>query len=412
MMVKGKFHPWMVLLLAIVVGAAVFVLVLRESGVKEPQAVAVSASTLPETPAAPTGPTASTTPAITNGISSEELDRFRKNLRRTLLGRRDAMMVSPAAKELFLNGRIREALALAERELAVRTANGDRDAAAMLLGFQHSCSDPVFLDLKKNLVEGEPQMRAQLQAKTSRLAPITRAKALVAIEVSRDLTEILAASCQGPAPMDMTDLEDKVRRAAADGHTSSLTALASVAAWNRDETSRERYLLSASLLGDSWAQLSLASLYGERRAKDPNSKDRGKMRFWLEQAYDKEPSAAFDLGKCLLADCDGQPANPERGRQLIESAARQGDYPAISFMIEGGAGSEANDKFTRYAWLSFRARLADEGCDANYFVFMMDDKRESARNSFFPNDRAEADRRADELYERYGAGARDALGCN
>jgi hypothetical protein len=413
--VKGKFHPWMALTLAILAGASVLVLLLRKPGNEAPTNTPETSALLETKPARTSN--SGNIPSVrarTDEISPEELDRFRKNLRRTLLRSRYSWIASSSAKDLFVAGRMREAVQQSERELVARTANGDRDAAVLLFGAWHGCSDQDLIDTQREVLEGATKLRAQLQAKTSRLTVATRARALAAIDVREEQTAILAAMCQGPAPTDMADLEEKVRRAASDGHTPSLEALASIAAWNRDDASRERYLLSASLLGDAEAQWRVAGLYGKRLATDPNSKDRGKMRFWLEQAYDKVPAAAFELGQCLLADCDGQPANPERAHGLIESAARQGYPLAIDFMIQGTDGIDGGDNFARFTWLDFQARLADDGCNLDYFMFpsLFDDKRARTRDSFYPNERAQADQRGKELYDRYGAGARAALGCN
>jgi TPR repeat protein len=203
-----------------------------------------------------------------------------------------------------------------------------------------------------------------------------------------------------------------VRQAAADGHTRSLATLA---AMTQNQSLRERYLLSASLLSDAQAQLALARLYQLRPASDATAKDRGKARFWLEQAAGSLPAASFELGVCLLGDCDGEPANPGRAHQLIESAARQGYAPAMDFLTRNAGDDEASDKYARFAWLEFRARLANEGC-YQYFLTLLETGDEAARNavrnSFLPGERETADTRAGELYSQYGVPARAAAGCN
>ena len=412
MMAQGKFHPWLALTLAILAGAATLVLVLRESGDEgAPSQSAKSEARKPvPAPAAPTHDDASAG-AAPAAISPEELEKFRRHLLGATLHEYGLEWMDAATgRELFLAGRIRDAMAQAERELARRIAGGDRDAAARLIGMREGCDDPELLDTQQDLNERAPQTRQRLLAVANRLSPAARAKALVAVDVEAKQAELVSSFCEGPSPVDVDDLEEKVRQAASDGHTLSLQVMASIAARKRDEAGRERYLLSASLLGASEAQWRLAGLYRERLTADPNSKDRGKMRFWLEQAFDKIPAAAFDLGDCLRSECDGQPANPERAQRLIESAASQGESRAIEAMIEGAG---ASDKFSQYAWLDFRARLAEEGCATAAIVTIhASDERDRTRNAFYPDERGEADRRGKELYDRFGAGARAALGCD
>jgi len=414
MMAKGKFHPWLALTLAILAGAALLVLLLEQPG-REAASPPSASTESPEPATAAGSKLPGATPAIPHQaeISPELLGKFRRHLRGSMLRRYGLdWMDASSGKELFLDGHIREAMAQAQRELARRTANGDRDAAALLLDLRLRCDDPQLLDTQRDLAERAPQNRQRLQAIADRLSPAARAKALVAIDVDAEQSELLTSYCQGPAPVDMTDLEEQVRRAASDGHTPSLEAMATIAAANNDAAARERYLLSASLLGDSKAQWRLAHLYRKRLATNASPDDRGKMRFWLEQAFDKIPAAAFELGDCLRAECDGQPANPERAQRLIESAARQGDPLAIRSMMEGTDGS-ASDKFSEFAWLDFRARLAEEGCNIDDFLIArVSDERDRTRSAFYPNERSEADQRAQDLYDRYGGGARTALGCD
>jgi hypothetical protein len=412
MMVKGKLHPWMSLALAIVAGAALLVFLL-----KDPRK-----SAGPVTAAAPGVAESAPLPRITPAnapqpgtvMAPQALEAFKRNLRRSLLHQfRFDWMDASTGRDLFLAGHTREAFAQAERELGRRVANGDRDAAVRLFGLRSGCNDPDFLDTQRDLVENASRTKSQVEALALKLPPAKRARAEAAIEIDAEAGEIVASFCREPAAMDNRELEDKVREAASDGHTPSLTALAAIAAWKRDDVARERYLLSASLLGDADAQVSLASVYRQRLAADPQSKDRGKMRFWLEQAYDKVPGAAYDLGMCFRSECDGLPANPDRAQQLIESAAHRGDEQALWALTHATDGSAGGDKFGPYVWTDFKTRLAETGCEPDAsFAILIGDDRTRARSSLYPNDQAEADRRADEFFAKYGPAARAAAGCN
>jgi hypothetical protein len=244
------------------------------------------------------------------------------------------------------------------------------------------------------------------------LKPTPRAKAEILLDLQAEESQIGPSVCESLAHVDTVDLDEKVRQAAADGHTPSLATLA---AMTPDGNLQERYLLSAALLGDTAAQLDLARLYLRRSDATPAPKDRGKARFWLEQAAGSQPAASFELGKCLIRDCDGQAANPSRARQLIESAAREGYPPAMAYMTRDVDAEEPGDKFTRYAWLEFRARLAEQGCYANaaYLVETNDEAtRNAIRDSFLPGERGTAITRANELYTQYGAQVLANSGCN
>jgi TPR repeat protein len=407
--VQGKFHLWMALCIGILAGAAVVVLLMwpQDEGGTKPSVPPTSPAALP-VPASPSvSPRSdtdrrSTTPA-------DEVAALRTNMRRTLLHTRYPWVVSAPARERFLQGRMRDAASANERDLATRVSTGDRDAAAVSLRLNDWCADPEFANQRLAALARAVQIDQSLHVNASALAPTTRLAAQAAVDVSREEQSLLAVVCRSSAVRDTAALQSQVARAAADGDTPSLVALAQASV---EDSLRERYLLSAALLGDTEAQWMLAGLYGKRVALDPNGNDRGKSRFWLEQAFDKLPAASFELGRCLLADCDGQPANPERARRLIESAARQGDPRAMAFMIEGVGVTEGDDRFARYAWLDFRASLADDGCEPDYSVVSFDEDRSRARGVFLPQERIEADRRGADLYERYGAAARAALGCS
>ena len=412
MMVKGKFHPWMGLLLAVLAVTALVVLMLRQPATQENKAMPVPAAT----PAASNalsaqGPPSSAVGARGGEISAEELDRFRRNLRGLMLRISYPWIVGARARELFLDGRLREAVEAGERELIARAGDGDRDAAATLLGLRSECDDPESLKSKQATDQWAP-VTASMRNIAIDLNPTTRAKAMAFMDLRADEAKVLPTVCPGLSQVDAVDLVEKVRQAAADGHARSLATLA---AMTQDQRLRERYLLSASLLSDAPAQLTLARQYQLRPFSDAASKDRGKARFWLEQAAGSLPAASFELGVCLLGDCDGQPANPGRAHQLIESAARQGYAPAMDFMTRNAGDDEASDKYAHYAWLEFRARLADAGC-YQYFLSLLETGDEAARNavrnSFLPGERGTADTRAGELYSLYGAQARAAAGCN
>jgi hypothetical protein len=304
---------------------------------------------------------------------------------------------------------MRDAAAVNERDLAARVSTGDREAAAVLLRLGDWCAEPEFANLRLAALARAAQIDQSLHVNAAALASGARLAAQAAVDVAREEQSFLAVLCRGSGVRDSAALQSQVARAASDGYTPSLVALAQSGV---DESRRERYLLSAALLGDTEAQWLLSGLYGKRLALDPNGNDRGKSRFWLEQAFDKLPAASYELGRCLLADCDGQPGNLERARQLIDSAARQGEPRAIAFMIEGTGVTDSDDKFARFAWLDFRAMLADDGCEPDYSVLSFGDDRVRARSAFLPPDRTEADRRGAEVYERFGATARAALGCN
>jgi hypothetical protein len=407
--VQGKFHLWMALCIGILAGAAVVVLLMwpQDEGRTKPSVLPTSPAALP-VPASPSVSTRSDTDRP-SAAPADEVAALRTNMRRTLLHTRYPWVVSAAAREFFLQGRMRDAASANERDLAARVSTGDRDAAAVSLRLNDWCADPEFANLRLAALARAAQIDQSLHVNASALAPATRLAAQAAVDVSREEQSLLAVLCRSSAVRDTAALQSQVARAAADGDTPSLVALAQARV---EDSLRERYLLSAALLGDTEAQWMLAGLYGKRLALDPNGNDRGKSRFWLEQAFDKLPAASYELGRCLLADCDGQPANPERARRLIESAARQGDPRAMAFMIEGAGVTEGDDRFAHYAWLDFRASLADDGCEPDYSVVSFDEDRSRARGVFLPQERLEADRRGADLYERYGAAARAALGCN
>lgn len=399
----------MALGIGILAGASIVVLLLWPRAADEPRATAASVE-----PATRTHAQSPSTPAATvadrqQAATHETLAALRSNLRRALLRMHYPGLVSSAARGLFLEGRMRDASGANERELAARTSTGDREAAALSLRLSAACADQEFMTLRLGALARAAQIDQSLRVNATALALATRLAAQAEVDVAREEQALLAAWCRGNGARDPAALQTQVERAAADGHTPSLVALASSGV---DDNRRERYLLSASLLGDAEAQWVLAGLYGKRLALDPNSGDRGKSRFWLEQAFDKLPAAGYELGRCLQADCDGQPANPESARQLIEAAARQGEARAITFMIEGSGVIDGDDRFARYSWLDFRARLADDGCEADYSVVAFDEERARARSILLPQDREEAERRGAQLYERYGATARAARGCN
>lgn len=412
MMVKGKLHPWMSLALAILAGAALLVFLLKD----HKESVAPVTATAPAvTESAPLRRIApANAPQPGTAMAPQALEAFKRNLRRSLLHQfRFDWMDASSGLDLFLAGRTQEAFAQAQKELRRRVASGDRDAAVRLFGMRSLCSDQEFLAMQRDLAENSSRMKSQVEALAIKLPPARQTMAFAAIDVDAQAGEIVASFCREAATPDDRDLEDKIRDAASDGHTPSLTALASIAAWKRDDVARERYLLSASLLGDADAQVSLASLYRQRLAADPQSKDRGKMRFWLEQAYDKVPGAAYDLGMCFRSECDGLPANPDRAQQLIESAAHRGDEQALWALTHATDGGAGGDKFGPYVWTDFKTRLAETGCEPDAsFAILIGDDRTRARSSLYPNDQAEADRRADEFFAKYGPAARAAAGCN
>ncbi len=407
--VQGKFHLWMALCIGILAGAAGVVLLLwpqEQDGAESPMP--------PTSPAASrvlesTSPSAASDAGRKVAAPAQAIAGLRTNMRRTLLQTRYPWLISSTARDLFLLGRMRDATAANDRDLAALTATGDRDAAARSLRLSDWCTEPEFANMRLAALARAAQIDQSLHVNAAALAPATRLAAQAAVDVAREEQSLLAVLCRGNAVRDVTALQSQVARAAAEGHTPSLVALAQAGV---EDSLRERYLLSAALLGDSEGQWILAGLYAKRLALDPTANDRGKFRFWLEQAFDKVPAASYELGRCLLADCDGQPANLPRGRDLIESAARQGEPRALTSMIAGAAVSAGDEKFTHYAWLDFRARLADDGCEPDYSVLSFDEERARARAIFLPQERNEADRRGAQLYERFGATARAALGCH
>jgi len=407
--VQGKFHLWMALCIGILAGAVAVVLLLwpQDEGGTRQSNPSASPAALP----APTSASVSTGSDTSRQSTApaDEVAALRTNMRRTLLHTRYPWVVSAAARDFFLHGKMRDAASANEGDLAARVSAGDRDAAAMSLRLSAWCADPEFANLRLAALARAAQIDQSLHVNASELTPASRLAAQAAVDVSREEQSLLAVLCRSSAVRDTAALQSQVARAAADGDTPSLVALAQTSV---EDSLRERYLLSAALLGNSEAQWLLAGLYGKRLALDPNGDDRGKFRFWLEQAFDKLPAASYELGRCLLADCDGQPANPERARRLIEAAARQGDARAMAFMIEGVGVTDGDDRFARYAWLDFRASLADDGCEPDYSVVAFDEDRSRARGVLLPQERIEADRHGADLYARYGATARAALGCN
>lgn len=407
MMVQGKFHPWMGLALAIVAGAALLVLILKPAGDAPAPPPAILTTQSPTSrhsePAPAAAPASTPAPAA---LSAEALEKFRASRRRSALrASYDALVISPATLERFLAGRPRDAAKQALDDLRVRVAHDDRAAAAALFRTLVRCGDGS--GLRNDISAAE----AEITATAARQAPPDRLRARAALDIAREQSEFDAALCEGGAPDNNPALMETVRNAASDGDTPSLVALATAAAQRHDEASEERYLLSASLLGDPDGQWQLARLYQKRLAADPNGKDRGKMRFWLEQAADKIPAATYTLGDCLRTTCDGLAANPDRARRLIETAAQKGDRNAIDAMIRDSQDPGTGDRLADYAWVDFRARLADSGCDAGYFFNLVEDPRAGLHANLLSGERIEADERARDLYERYGASARAQLGC-
>jgi hypothetical protein len=413
MMVQGKFHPWMGLTLAILAAAAVLVLFLREPIVERrstPLTVPPNTETAPATPA--TAATAARPQPPVDSYAAEAGD-FRLHMRRTLLAGLK-WLTSPAARELYLVGHPREAVDRNLIDLNAQATNGDRDAAAALYYLIGLCKDPEAAAAMAGSAQTHPNFAAEARKHGEQLAGAARAKALAFVPLFDEKQAALDQRCRNLDRVDAAAIEQSVRNAASDGHVPSLASLGQLAAHTPAEPAGERYLLSASLLGDPASQWWLAQIYMNRKSKS----DRGKMRFWLEQAADKEPEAAFALGHCLLKECDGQPANPERGQRLIEAAAASGSYSALGYLTghsEGSSDSAASvDPATAYAWREFRGRLADEGCNENYLWLLLNDdeeRRAQQRDSLLPGDRSSGERQADELYKRNAATARKASGC-
>ena len=413
MMVKGKFHPWLALALAIIAGAMLFALAVRWRGSSEPPAVTIRPPAAPEPVRRPARTTMPPAPAD-EAVSAGELDRFRRNMRSAFLrvAFNDRAM-SAAARTLFIEGALRAGLDTNDSELAARASKGDRDAAAALLRLRINCRNPAWLG---SLPLASDRSRGSVPPVGPGMPPRTHALALAAIDLTVEEVAAATAYCQATGNTDSSALESQIRSAAADGHAPSLLALALRAP---DDATRERHLLSAAILGDAQAELELARLYTRRAGGDPNDPERAKIRFWLEQANNRLPAATFELGRCLAAGCDGRPADAGRARQLIETAAGQGYPDAIEALAApdapyAGDTGEPADPAERYAWLGFRARLALLGCYTDFADLALDSERSGiALSQSLPAVQADAARtRADLLFRQYGAEAQAALACN
>ena len=111
MMAKGKFHPWLALTLAILAGAALFVLLLEQPG-REAASPPSASTELPEPATAAGSKLAGAAPVILHQteISPELLEQFRRHLRSSMLRRYGLdWMDASSGKELFLAGHTREA---------------------------------------------------------------------------------------------------------------------------------------------------------------------------------------------------------------------------------------------------------------------------------------------------------------
>jgi hypothetical protein len=401
------------LTLAILAGTALLVFFLKDPRVdRAPVAPPLTAVTEKPQAAPPTAvATGSTRPAV--DAYAGEVETFRQHMRRTLLAGLP-WLTSPAARELYLAGHPREAVDRNLLDLNVQATGGDQDAAATLYYFVGLCKDPEVAAAMSGSAAVYPNLASEARKHAERLSGAARAKALAFIPLFDEERAALDQKCRNLDQVDAASLEQSVRKAASDGHVPSLASLGQFAARMPADPAGERFLLSASLLGDPSSQWRLAQIYRSRKSQS----DGGKMRFWLEQAADKEPAAAFALGHCLLKQCDGLPANPERGQRLIEAAAASGSSSALEYLTDQGAGgndgSSASDPATRYAWLEFRGRISDEGCNASYIWLLLNDEeaeRAEQRDALRPGERSSAERAADDLYKRYAATARKASGC-
>jgi len=409
MMVQGKLHPWLGLTLAIIGGALLLVLLLKPGGEAQAPTPVAPAATQVNAPDATIAPAVQAKPTeAVSALSSAEIEKFRATLRRAnLAGRYGRLAVSPAARALFLAGKTREAAGEAVRELRARIAHDDRDATAAFYQAMLACNAADPAAIRREFESGD----VHIAEKAPRQSPANRLRTEAALAVAREQMEFDEALCEGGAADNNAALLEKVRNAASDGDLPSLMALADAAHLRRDYDGEERRLLSAALLGDPDGQWQLALFYRNRWSTSSEVKDRDKMKFWLEQAAEKIPAAAFALGECLQSGCDGRPPNPGRARSLVESAARKGDSAAIEAMITAGADPATGDRFDEYAWLDFRARLAEDGCHPSYYLDLFDDPRGDARARFLTGDLTEADRRAQSLYESAATDAHSQLGC-
>ncbi len=388
MMVKGKLHPWLGLALAILAGAALLVFLLKDrteycgpgyrNGARQRRVRPVAASSrLPNAPQ-PSSP-----------IDPQALETFKRNLRRALLHRyRFDWMDASSGRDLFLAGHTQEAIAQAEKELRRRVASGDRDAAVRLFGMRSMCADQDFLDMQRDLVENESRPKMQTEALAIKLPPAKRAMAFASIDIDAQAGEIVASCCRGSATPDDRDLEARSGKPRPTVTRRVSLALASIAAWKRDDA-RSRTLPAVRVAAGRRrrASESRGSCTANGSRQTPQSKDRGKMRFWLEQAYEKVPGAAYDLGMCFKSECDGLPADPDRAQRLIESAARRGDELALMALTHAADGGDAGDKFARYVWADFKTRMAEIGCEPDAIVRNPDRRRENARAQFALPDR-------------------------
>src|SRR5258705_9112999 len=368
MMVQGKFHPWMGLALAILAGAGLLVLLLRrpeDVGTRSSPPVAEIGQPVPSVVQSAAKPPAAPIPGDT---TTREVQEFQRHMRRTMLANH-AWLMSPAARELFLAGHPREAAERNQLDLAAQYEEGDRDAAATLYSLVANCKASAVAAARSGAADGYASLAAQARERANQRFGVSKAKALAFIDLLDESEALDDAKCRSVDRIDSAALLESVRRAGSDGHVPSLASLGGATTLASEDDKREKYLLSASLLGDAESQWRLASLYRNHLANPDN---RGKMRFWLEQAADQEPEAAFALGRCLQKACDGQPANPERAERLIESAAGGGSYSALQYLAGEDGHESAVDPVTRFAWREFRARLADDGCDANYLWRLLD----------------------------------------
>jgi hypothetical protein len=412
MIVKGKFHRWMALALAIVAGALVFVLAVRWFGRSETPAAPPGVVTRPqgalEPAQLPANPSPAASAATIAALSAEELDHFRRNLRSAFLrAALDDMRLSPGGRASFIDGRLREALDANDGELSARAAGGDRDAAAALLRLRGNCRNPAW---PNGLPLAADHPRDTVPAAGPRMPADLRTLILAAIDLTAEEVAAVTAYCRGTGGSDARELEAQVRLAADDGHAPSLRALAMNAP---DDQTRERRLLSAAILGDVDAQLEVARLNARLAGADSAFRDRAKIRFWLEQANNRLPAATYELGRCLATGCDGRPAEPERARLLIETAARQGYSDAIDTLTAPGA-ADPGDVVERYAWLAFRARLARMGCYTEFADLALDEEHSGAalKRSLPAVVADQALAHADQIFKQYGAEAQAALACN
>ncbi|MGH8314949.1 MAG: hypothetical protein ACRETU_07340, partial [Steroidobacterales bacterium] len=269
MMVQGKFHPWMGLALAILAGAALLVLLLRtpEGGTTSPSPpVAGTGLPVPSVAQPAAKPPAAPGPVDT---TARDMQEFQLRMRRTMLANHD-WLTSPAARELFLAGHPREAAERNQIDLASRYEVGDRDAAATLYSLVANCKNSEATAARSGATEAYAGLAARLRERADQRTGLAKAKALAFVELLDESEALNDSKCRTIDRVDAAALLESVRRAATDGHVPSLASLGGATTPAKEDDKREKYLLSASLLGDSESQWRLAHLYRNHLSNPDN----------------------------------------------------------------------------------------------------------------------------------------------